>query len=124
MTMSAEPIASGAIGWPPKTEKPNVATRKNRPINSTRYFIILDLHAMYFAKFPGAKLTLVIDSIRLVGPVAIEEGTRLLTTKDAASQARLRYIAVRTKTAADWQIASLREFADHPPTAPHDHLQP
>src|SRR5438105_10043590 len=35
---------------------------------------IKDLHATYFAKFPGAKLTLVIDSIRLVGPVAIEEG--------------------------------------------------
>src|SRR5438874_505582 len=59
---------------------------------------IKDLHGKYFAKFPGAKLTLVIDSIRLVGPVAIEEGTRLLTTNDAASQARLRYIPVRTKT--------------------------
>src|SRR5438876_950570 len=28
---------------------------------------IQDLHAKYFAKFPGAKLTLIIDSIRLVG---------------------------------------------------------
>src|SRR5205807_5003243 len=36
---------------------------------------IKDLHAKYFEKFPGAKLILIIESIRLVGPVAIEEGT-------------------------------------------------
>jgi hypothetical protein len=54
--------------------------------------------------------SLVIDSIRLVGPVAIEEGTRLLTTKDAAGQARLRYIAVRTKVGGGWQIADSRPY--------------
>lgn len=79
---------------------------------------IKNLLTKFFAKFPGAKLTLSIESIRLVGPVAIEEGTRYTTTKEGQNRAQVRYIAVRTKTASGWQIASLRDFADDPlPTA-------
>jgi len=83
---------------------------------------IKDLLTKFFAKFPGAKLTLSIESIRLVGPVAIEEGTRYTTTKEGKDRAQVRYIAVRTKTAGGWQIASLRDFADDPLPTAHERL--
>ena len=85
---------------------------------------IKDLLGGFFAKFPGAKLALDIESIRLVGPVAIEEGTRTITTKDSAAKSQLRYIAVRAKTDSGWQIASFRDFADDPVPTPHENLQP
>jgi len=85
---------------------------------------IKDLLSAFFKKFSGAKLALDIESIRLVGPVAIEEGTRTITTKDGATKSRFRYIAVRVKTDSGWQIASLRDFADDPVPTPHENLQP
>ena len=39
-----------------------------------------------FKRFPGTVLTIKIDSIRIVGPIGIEEGTRILTAKDGASK--------------------------------------
>jgi uncharacterized protein (TIGR02246 family) len=85
---------------------------------------IKTLLGAFFTKFPGAKLALNIESIRLVGPVAIEEGTRTITTKDGATKSQFRYIAVRAKTDSGWQIASFRDFADNPAPTPHDNLQP
>ncbi|MCE9552724.1 MAG: nuclear transport factor 2 family protein [Planctomycetes bacterium] len=85
---------------------------------------IKDLLSGFFAKFPGAKLALDIQSIRLVGPVAIEEGTRTITTKDGANKSQFRYLAIRTKTDSGWRIASFRDFADDPLPTPNDHLQP
>ncbi len=38
-----------------------------------------------------------VESIRLIGPVAIEEGTRVTTTKDGAT-ARIRFVLVFAKT--------------------------
>jgi len=83
-----------------------------------------DLFTKFFAKFPGAKLTLEVESIRLVGPVAIEEGTRHMATKDDAAKAQLRYVTVRAKMNSGWQIASIREFNDDPSPDPHELLQP
>jgi hypothetical protein len=42
MIIKADPIASGASALAPgsSTVNPTVATRKNVPINSTKYFII------------------------------------------------------------------------------------
>src|SRR5262245_28987863 len=85
---------------------------------------IKELLTKFFTKFPGAKLNLSIESIRLVGPVAIEEGTRYTTTKDGTDRAQVRFIAVRTKTPTGWQIASLREFADDPAPTAHERLAP
>jgi uncharacterized protein (TIGR02246 family) len=85
---------------------------------------IKELLTKYFAKFPGAQVALDIDSIRVVGPVAIEEGTRYLTTKDETATAQLRYIAVRAKSENGWRIASIREFNDDPAPTPHEQLQP
>jgi uncharacterized protein (TIGR02246 family) len=124
-----------------------------------------DLFQRFFATFPGAKLTLQVDSLRMIGPrLAIEEGTRIVTIDERAVnaggqaagsvttaaatanvpadgaanvtatatvakydkpvEARLRYLCVWTKTDNQWQVASVREFADDPPPTPHELLQP
>jgi uncharacterized protein (TIGR02246 family) len=85
---------------------------------------IKDLLAKYFAKFPGAKLTMEVDSIRIIGPVAFEEGTRTTTTKDDAEMAQVQYSMIRTKIGDKWPIVSIRDFADDPDLTPHDHLEP
>ena len=78
----------------------------------------------FFTKFPGAKLALTIESIRLVGPVAIEEGMRTMTTADDKEKARFRYIAVWARTDRGWQLASFRDFADDPAPTANEYLQP
>lgn len=81
------------------------------------------LFSQYFAKFPGAKLSLQIESIRQVGDqVAIEEGTRYLTAGDSAF-AQVRYIATLAKEGGKWKLASIREFDDQPAPAPGEQLQ-
>lgn len=76
----------------------------------------------YFSKFPGLKLENQIESIRLVGPVAIQEGNRLTTAADGTT-ATVRYIAVLSKGERGWRIASLRDFpVEYIPT-PGDMLQ-
>ena len=78
----------------------------------------------FFQKFPGAKLAIDVQSVRLVGPVAIEEGTRTITVKDGATKSQFRYIAVWAKTDKGWQIASLRDFTDDPVPTANENLQP
>lgn len=81
------------------------------------------LFTAFFLKFPGAKLMMDIESVRLVAPnVVIEEGTRVITTKEESDQAQVRYSTVRTKVGDRWVIASLREFSADPPPAPTDYL--
>lgn len=82
------------------------------------------LFSAFFDKFPESKLTVDIESIRLTGPVATEEGTRTITTKDGATRSQFRYIAVLGKSGDGWKIASFREFSDDPVPTPHDYLQP
>ncbi len=77
----------------------------------------------FFARFPGAKLSVNIESIRLLGPIAIEEGTRTITTKDGATKSQFRFLAVRIKTDGGWKLASMRDFADDPDPTAHDRLQ-
>jgi uncharacterized protein (TIGR02246 family) len=85
---------------------------------------IKELVNAFFKQFPGAKLALDIESIRLFGPLAIEEGTRTMTTKDGTVKSQFRYITVWAKTDRGWQIASLRDFADDPVPTPHERLAP
>jgi uncharacterized protein (TIGR02246 family) len=84
---------------------------------------IKGLLTKYFDAFPGAKMTVEVDSIRVVGPVAFEEGTRTITTKDETGKAIVHYSLVRTKVGNDWPIVSLREDADDPDITPHEHLE-
>jgi uncharacterized protein (TIGR02246 family) len=85
---------------------------------------IKDLLGAFFKQFPGAKLTLNIESVRLVGPVAIDEGTRTMTTADGVEKSRFRYIAVWAKTDKDWHLASFRDFPDDPTPTANERLQP
>jgi uncharacterized protein (TIGR02246 family) len=85
---------------------------------------IKELLTRYFAKFPGAKLTLQIDSLRVIGPVAFEEGTRTTATRDETGIAHVHYSIVRAKTASGWPIISLRDSADDAVLTPHDRLEP
>jgi uncharacterized protein (TIGR02246 family) len=80
------------------------------------------LFSQYFATFPGATLDLNIESVHEVSDgMLIEEGTRLLSTKDGAT-AQVRYVTVRAKTDGQWRIASTREFKDDPAPSPGDRL--
>jgi uncharacterized protein (TIGR02246 family) len=88
---------------------------------------ITDLFTKFFARFPGAKLAVEIESIRSLGPnLAIEEGTRFITAKQSVGEgkAELRYTAVRTKVNGKWLFASIREFAADPLPTPNERLQP
>lgn len=86
---------------------------------------IKDLLTKFFAKFPGTQMEIISDSIRLVGPVAIQEGTRFTTAKDGTN-ASVRFVAILTKTDQGWRIASIRDFADEsiPAATPGELLQP
>ena len=78
----------------------------------------------FFQQFPGAKLAVDVESIRMVGPVAIDEGTRTMTTADGAVKSKFRYIAIWAKADKGWQLASFRDFADDPAPTPNEYLQP
>lgn len=80
----------------------------------------------FFTAFPKAKLTLAIDSVRVLDAnLAIEEGTRVVAAgKEMGDRAQLRYIAIRSKDAnGRWLIASLREFSDDPLPTHNERLQ-
>jgi len=85
---------------------------------------IKELLTAFFKQYPGAKLGIHVESIRLVGPVAIDEGTRTMTTADGALKSQFRYIAVWAKGEKGWQLASFRDFADDPAPTPHENLEP
>ncbi len=84
---------------------------------------IKDLLATFFEKFPGTQMKNDVESVRLVGPVAIEDGTRITTAKDG-STARIRYVSVFTKTEQGWRIASVRDFPDETLPTSGELLQP
>jgi uncharacterized protein (TIGR02246 family) len=84
---------------------------------------IKELLTKFFAKFPGVKLAVEIDSVRVIGPVAIVEGTRYTSTKDDQDQAQVRFVSVRTKVGNEWPIASLRDISDEPLPTPGEQLQ-
>jgi hypothetical protein len=83
---------------------------------------LTELLTAYFKKFPGVQVSGKIESVRVIGPLAIEEGVRVLTTKESATQ--IRYIATYVKNGGIWQIASLRDFSEDAPASPHEQLQP
>lgn len=77
-----------------------------------------------FKQFPGTVLTKNTESLRMVGPIVIEEGTRTMKAKDSASRSQFRYIAVWGKIDNAWKVASFRDIADDPAPTPNDFLQP
>jgi uncharacterized protein (TIGR02246 family) len=86
---------------------------------------IKDLLARFFEKFPGATSTMTADSVWMVGPgLAIEEGHRVVTSKDDKPSAATRYTLVMIKQQGEWKIASGREVEDDDSLSPHDRLKP
>jgi uncharacterized protein (TIGR02246 family) len=77
----------------------------------------------FVEKFPGTQMTNEIESIRVLGTIAIQEGRRVTTAKDG-TVAAMRYTSVLAKTDQGWRIASLRDFGDESPTTPGELLAP
>lgn len=78
----------------------------------------------YFEQYPGAKLECRVESVRILGPAAIEEGTRTLSVGEDGNKVRMRFIAVRVKTPEGWQLASYRDFEEPQRPKPRDFLAP
>ncbi len=83
------------------------------------------LIATYFEKFPDAKLQLEVESVRTFNKkLAIEEGTRVITSGKTKGRAQVRYTTVWSKgDDGKWRIASIREFANDPTPSPHERLE-
>lgn len=84
---------------------------------------IKELLTLFFAKFPGTQMKNEIESVRIIGSVAIQEGKRITTAKDG-NISTVRYTAVLSKTDQGWRIASLRDFADEAAPTPGELLKP
>ncbi len=84
---------------------------------------IKEVFTALFTRFPATKLTRDIEAIRVAGPIAIEEGTRVMKTNDDAASTSLRYVAVWSKTETGWRLASHRDFANDAPPTNNDRLQ-
>lgn len=85
---------------------------------------IKDVVGRFFEKFPGATSTMTADSVWMVSPtLAIEEGQRLVSTKDDRASAASRYTLVMSKQQGEWKIASGREVEDDDALTPHDRLK-
>jgi uncharacterized protein (TIGR02246 family) len=77
----------------------------------------------FFQEFPGTKLSLDVESIRLVGPVAIDEGTRTMSTADGKLQSQCQYIAIWANVDKVWKLASFRDFETDANLTSHDNLK-
>jgi uncharacterized protein (TIGR02246 family) len=74
-------------------------------------------YADFFKKFPGAKLEVDIESMRLVGrATALEEGTLRLTRRAQDEPEVTRYNAVHVRDGDKWQTAIVREVDVDPAT--------
>lgn len=85
---------------------------------------IKSLLSAFFQDFAGAKLAIQTESVKVAGPVALEEGTRTITAADGKLRSHFRYLAVWAKTEQDWMLASFRDFADDSTPTPHENLEP
>lgn len=62
----------------------------------------------YFAKYPGAEIALEVETVRVIGPLAIEEGVRTMSVGEDA-RAVIQYVAVLARTDNGWQYASVKD---------------
>jgi len=85
---------------------------------------IKELIKAFMEKFPSAKFSEEIESIRLVGPVAVKEGTRIFSTSDQSNTSRIRFISTYAKGNGGWEIVSIRDFPDEASATPNELLQP
>jgi uncharacterized protein (TIGR02246 family) len=77
----------------------------------------------FFAKFPGSTMSIESEAIRQVGPVVIDDGSRIITDATGVSSV-LRYTAVMVQTEQGWRIASIRDFPEETVPTAGELLQP
>ena len=86
---------------------------------------IRDVFTKFIELFPDAKMDLNIETVRLAaGELAIENGTRTVSTEGDAEKATNRYTMVHVKRDGKWQIAVVREVPEDPELTPRDRLVP
>lgn len=86
---------------------------------------IRDVFTRFIELFPDAKMDLNIETVRLAaGELAIENGTRTVSTANDDKTATNNYTMVYVKRDGGWKIAVAREVPDDPQPRPHDRLQP
>lgn len=99
---------------------------------------IQEVLTKYFETFPGAQISLEVEGIRLLGPLAIEEGIRTMTAGGKASEAAsadqdkvsetaralVHYVAVMIKGDTGWQLASVQDTEEITIPTAHAALQP
>jgi uncharacterized protein (TIGR02246 family) len=84
---------------------------------------IADVFARFFAAFPGAKMEVKTESLRMLGnSLALREGTRSVTLDDG-SQATNRFVTVYVKQDGEWRVASVREYVADPEPTAHERLE-
>lgn len=67
-------------------------------------------YAKFFAKNPRAKMTVVVDSLRLVGDgTAIEDGRAMVELGPARAKGYSQYTVVHTKADGKWLMSSVRD---------------
>ena len=82
------------------------------------------IFARFFEKFPGAAMSLEIESIHPIGSgLALEDGVRSVTIPNGEERADTRYTIVYASREGQWLIASARENAEDPPPTPHELLE-
>ncbi len=77
----------------------------------------------FYERFPGVTTEAVIESIRMVGGLALVDGTRLLTGSDGNEGSVIRFATIWKKTDKGFKVLSLRDVSEPTPPSPHDALQ-
>ena len=85
---------------------------------------IKNLFAGFFSKFQATKLEMSIDSLRVIGAVAIEDGSRTMSTADGVSKSQFRYQVIWSKVSDGWKIASFRDSPMLTSPSAHDAILP
>ncbi len=84
---------------------------------------ISNLLTAFFEKFPGSQMRIDIESTRILGPVAIQEGNRITTANDGSTSS-MRFHCVLSLTDQGWRIASLRDLGEESSASPGELLKP
>ena len=81
------------------------------------------LATAFFEKYPGAKTTAELESVRQVGDLILADGGRTITTTDGSGFAAMRFSAVWKKTDTGFRLASFRDFSENVPPTPQEALE-
>ena len=85
---------------------------------------IKNLFTGFFSKFQATKLEMNIDSLRVIGSVAIEDGSRTISAADGVTKTQFRYQVIWSKVSDGWKIASFRDSPMQSSPSAHDAILP